>query len=78
MKPTRARIAEFWCRLMHKEPMWPSRGQYECRRCGRRYRVCWEQPLQVKSRVMAPREAQAQSVLDAWPSNCTESVELAK
>ena len=43
MKPTLARIADLWCRLMHKESIWPSHGYYECRTCGRRYRVSWEQ-----------------------------------
>ncbi len=51
MKPTHARIAELWCRLMHREPMWPSHGQYECRRCGRRYLVCWQEPSPAASRV---------------------------
>jgi len=50
IEPTLVRIAEVWCRLMHTEPMWPSHGQYECRTCGRRQRVCWEQP----SLAMAP------------------------
>ena len=62
MKPTQARIADFWCRLMHTEPMWPSHGQYECRTCGRRHRVCWEQPA---PRVLALRRgmlAQSASV----------------
>jgi len=62
MKPTRARIADLWCRLMHTEPMWPSHGRYECRTCGRRHRVCWEQPLPPALRVAAlTRETQAQS-----------------
>jgi len=30
---------------MHNEPMWPVHGEYECRTCGQRHRVCWEQPL---------------------------------
>jgi len=55
MKPTQAKIANFWCRLMHAEPMWPSHGQYECRTCGRRHRVCWEQPAPVAQRVPAIR-----------------------
>ena len=38
------RIGDLWCRLMHTEPMWPSHGQYECRTCGRRFQVGWEQP----------------------------------
>lgn len=50
IEPALTRIADFWCRLMHTEPMWPSHGQYECRTCGRRQRVCWEQP----SLAMAP------------------------
>lgn len=43
MKPNRERIADLWCRFMHTEPMWPSHGWYECRKCGRRHRVCWEE-----------------------------------
>jgi hypothetical protein len=66
MKPIQARIADLWCRLMHKEPMWPSHGQYECRTCGRRHRVCWEQPLPTPPRVVTlARETQAQSALVA-------------
>jgi len=42
-----SRIADLWCRWMHAEPMWPSHGQYECRKCGRRRPVAWEQPLPV-------------------------------
>jgi len=53
MKPTQDRIANFWCRLMHSEPMWPSHGQYECRACGQRHRVCWEQPEVLAPRVLA-------------------------
>jgi hypothetical protein len=62
MKPTQRRIADLWCRLMHTEPMWPSHGQYECRTCGRRHRVCWEQPPPAESRVT--REPQAQCALE--------------
>jgi len=42
MKLAQAKIADLWCRLMHAAPMWPAHGQYECRTCGRRHRVCWE------------------------------------
>jgi hypothetical protein len=52
MKPAHLRLSDRWCRLMHSEPMWPSHGQYECRTCGRRYRVCWEEPLPARSRVL--------------------------
>jgi hypothetical protein len=44
MIPGQTRIGGLWCRLMHTEPMWPSHGQYECRACGRRFQVGWEQP----------------------------------
>jgi hypothetical protein len=53
MKPTQSRIADLWCRLMHAEPMWPSHGQYECRSCGRRHRVCWDQPESLAPRELA-------------------------
>jgi hypothetical protein len=51
MKTTQARIADLWCRLMHTQPMWPSHGQYECRTCGRRHQVCWEQPAPAAARA---------------------------
>ena len=64
MKPTQARIADLWCRLMHTEPMWPAHGHYECRRCGRRHRVCWEEPLPAALRMMVlPDEPRAESTL---------------
>jgi len=64
MEPTQVRIADLWCRLMHTEPMWPSHGQYECRKCGRRYRVCWEEPSPAASRVaVSPGEVRARSAL---------------
>jgi hypothetical protein len=44
---SQARIGDLWCRLMHTEPMWPAHGQYECRTCGRRFQVCWQQPSTV-------------------------------
>lgn len=59
MKATQARIADLWCKLMHTEPMWPSNGQYECRKCGRRYSVCWEPPSPATPRGVAGRIASA-------------------
>lgn len=52
MQARQTRIADLWCRVMHTAPMWPSHGQYECRTCGRRYRVCWEQPSPATPRAM--------------------------
>jgi hypothetical protein len=64
MKPTQARIADLWCRLMHTAPMWPLHGQYECRTCGLRHRVCWEQPQPSESQVtVLPRDRQFPSTL---------------
>jgi hypothetical protein len=34
-------IGIWWCQLMHAAPMWPVRGHYRCRTCGRSYAVPW-------------------------------------
>jgi hypothetical protein len=34
--------ARAWCKLMHRNPMWPVRGFYRCRQCLRQYPVPWE------------------------------------
>jgi hypothetical protein len=55
-----ARIADFWCRFMHDEPMWPTHGWYECRTCRRRHPVRWEKPSSATPDAMVlPRETQA-------------------
>ncbi len=35
------RIGALWCSLMHDSPMWPIHGHYQCRVCGRQFRVPW-------------------------------------
>ena len=30
-------LGAIWCGLMHESVMWPIHGQYQCRKCGRRY-----------------------------------------
>jgi len=35
------RLGGFWCRMMHQAAMWPIHGRYQCRVCGRGYRVPW-------------------------------------
>ncbi|HXB75186.1 MAG TPA: hypothetical protein VNY05_43540 [Candidatus Acidoferrales bacterium] len=69
MKPTQSRIANFWCKLMHREPMWPVHSHYECRTCGQRHRVYWEDPspatpraVQKRFKEALPRETQAPGV----------------
>lgn len=36
-------IGEFWCQVMHPDPMWPVQGRYRCPSCHRSYSVPWEQ-----------------------------------
>jgi uncharacterized protein YjbJ (UPF0337 family) len=63
-KRSLSRVAGLWCRWMHAEPMWPSHGHYECRKCGRRRPVAWEQPLPVPLRTPAlPRETAVRDTL---------------
>lgn len=57
MRPFWARVASFWCRQMHGEPMWPMHGRYECRICGRRHRVCWEDGPVAQGYASAPQRA---------------------
>lgn len=65
MKPTKTRLGTFWCRLMHNEAMWPSRGQYECRTCGRRHPVCWEQTVPALMPAACVTQSPDQSVAEA-------------
>ena len=38
-------IGTVWCEVMHESLKWPVHGQYECRKCGRRYPAFGEAPL---------------------------------
>jgi hypothetical protein len=38
------RIGELWCRMMHRNAMWPMHGKYICQQCLREYPVAWEGP----------------------------------
>jgi hypothetical protein len=46
-----ARIGNFWCRLMHDEPMWPIHGWYECRTCGRQHRAWRDERVKREARL---------------------------
>lgn len=35
------RLGILWCSVMHNDAMWPIRGNYRCRTCGRYYLVPW-------------------------------------
>jgi hypothetical protein len=37
-------VGDAWCQLMHPDPMWPVRGEYQCRVCQRKFPVVWEKP----------------------------------
>ena len=52
------RIADLWCKTMHKEAMWPIHGRYICPECLRSYSVQWEDP-QVEP---TPAQAETSSV----------------
>jgi len=49
------RFGTLWCDFMHDSPMWPIRGEYECRTCGRRYPVPWagDTPLPMSAKLIA-------------------------
>ena len=34
-------VGVYWCRMMHNSPMWPIRGRYHCRSCGRAFLIPW-------------------------------------
>lgn len=38
-------VGDTWCQLMHPDPMWPVRGEYQCRVCQRKFPVAWEKSL---------------------------------
>lgn len=42
---------------MHPDPMWPVKGEYQCRVCLRKYRVAWEQPESAAAAERIPTAA---------------------
>jgi hypothetical protein len=59
------RLGRNWCRWMHSEITWPVNGQYECRKCRRRFPVPWEIPAEPDQAAVSfarrPRPAVAQA-----------------
>jgi hypothetical protein len=49
------KVGDAWCRIMHDSPMWPIHGQYQCRRCMRRFPVPWEAGISAASPQAKPR-----------------------
>jgi hypothetical protein len=50
-------IGDTWCQIMHPDPMWPVRGEYQCRVCQRRFPVAWEKPIVEPTASAAKSEA---------------------
>ena len=48
------KLLVLWCCTMHDQISWPSRGQYQCRKCGRLYAVPWfaQERVPKESRVI--------------------------
>jgi len=50
----------FWCKLTHRDPMWPIHGYYLCRECLRQYPVQWElhpQPASIPAQMSTRPES---------------------
>jgi hypothetical protein len=43
-------LGAIWCGLMHESLMWPIHGQYQCRKCGRRYPALREGPRAIEGK----------------------------
>ncbi len=44
-----SQIGRTWCRAMHRKPLWPMHGEYECPVCMRRYPVPWADSVSSQS-----------------------------
>ena len=53
------RISELWCDFMHDSAMWPIHGRYQCRSCGRVYRVPWTEADEKPTQTHMPALRQA-------------------
>lgn len=41
-------LRRHWCAFAHDSPMWPIKGQYECRKCGCRHVVPWAEQIKAE------------------------------
>ena len=57
-------VGDTWCQLMHPDPMWPVRGEYQCRVCQRRFPVAWEKSAPAVARTPDPA-ARAEAIAHA-------------
>jgi hypothetical protein len=48
-------VGNTWCKFMHPDPMWPVRGENQCRVCHRRFPVAWEKAaVRPEAAAVAP------------------------
>ena len=52
------RLGTRWCRMMHDSAMWPTRGHYRCRACGRNFEVPWAGEPKAESGAIRMRPEQ--------------------
>ena len=64
-------VGDLWCRLMHDDITWPSRGHYCCRRCGRLYPVRWGE-----SSGSSGPEVVETSRREPWQAACEHTARL--
>ncbi len=62
-------LAEFWCKSMHPDPMWPAHGRYRCRKCLREYPVPWEDCPPMATLAPAAGKAFAAAAVSIKDSN---------
>jgi hypothetical protein len=58
-------VGDAWCQLMHPDPMWPVRGEYQCRVCQRKFPVAWEKPATVVTHASEPPPARPEAIAHA-------------
>ena len=63
------RFGTLWCSFLHDSPMWPIRGHYECRTCGRQHRVPWAEPERAVASLIlqAPLPSLEPALVPALP-----------
>ncbi len=65
MKTLYLRMAQAWCKAMHRAPRWPIHGEYECPECFRRYPVPWANSFTAhSSRISEPQQYSGEMILE--------------
>ena len=64
-----SQLARQWCQVMHKEITWPRNGMYRCVQCNRVYRVAWDVPQNIYSRIRTKEHNGGSLLFDGLRSN---------